>query len=257
MARLARRGEVPVNPQEERLGRIYKSTCRETGKSYIGQSKLVKYKDGKPFRYGAKGRWHDHVSSALNGERTYPIFEAIREFGADGFELDILDVCYMEDLDSKETEHIKAHNTLVPDGYNVVEYSPNCHTPVRLQLLSEESKLDLVVAPDFFEKEKERLRSKLSNKHQDKVDSFKDQEIIKVRLATAKNVSAKRQSGNNIPYTTVTVYVMTSDMKYAKEAKKFRFGGVSIPIDRAHDEALEFAYQLPLVEGGEFIDQVE
>ena len=37
-------------------GFIYKLTCIPTGKSYVGQVKELKYKNGKPYNYGVEGR---------------------------------------------------------------------------------------------------------------------------------------------------------------------------------------------------------
>jgi group I intron endonuclease len=252
-----RRGVAPIEPHEEKLGCIYRVTCIVTSKSYIGQAKLVKYKNGKPYRYGATGRWSDHVSSARQTARAYPIFEAIRTHGEKNFTHEILEVVPLENLDTKETHYIEQYNTLVPFGYNVTEHMPNPHTADRVQLI-EEKYGETEVDASVIESTQGMLQLQIEHKYQDSLKSLTGREITKIRIATAKNTSAKRQSGANINYTCVTVYVYTADMKYAKDALKFRFGGVKSSISEAHNDAMEFVRLIPVTAGKtEILDQVQ
>lgn len=45
-------------------GIIYQITCKSTNLKYIGQATNLKYKNGKPYNYGAKGRWSDHLCAS-------------------------------------------------------------------------------------------------------------------------------------------------------------------------------------------------
>jgi hypothetical protein len=45
-------------------GAIYQITNVSTNLKYIGQATNLKYKNGKPYNYGATGRWSDHICSA-------------------------------------------------------------------------------------------------------------------------------------------------------------------------------------------------
>jgi group I intron endonuclease len=255
--RTTRRGVAPIESHEEKLGCIYRVTCIITSKSYIGQAKLVKYKDDKPYRYGAAGRWSDHLSSAKQSDRPYPIFEVIRAYGENNFIREVIEVVPLQDLDAKETQYIQQYNTLVPFGYNVREHMPNPHTSDRVQIV-EEKYGETEVDSALLESTREMLQSQIQNKHQDSIQQLMGHSITRVRIATAKNVSAKRQSGDNIGYTCVTVYVHTAEMRYAKEALKFRFGGVKSSISEAYHDAMEFVRHIPLTPNQtQIIDQVQ
>jgi hypothetical protein len=107
-------------------GFIYRITCANTGKKYIGQAKEFKYKNGKPFRYGIQGRWSDHVSSAKAGGTT-PLANAIVQYGADAFILEEIVKATLTELDALEAEWIQKANTVVPNGYNSCAHSRNRH----------------------------------------------------------------------------------------------------------------------------------
>lgn len=87
------------------LGVIYMYTCKQTGKSYIGQTwNLTKRKSRHK---KAEGR------HAL-------FYGAIKEYGHESFSLTILrdGIESQAMLDEAEREEIKKHNTLAPNGYN-------------------------------------------------------------------------------------------------------------------------------------------
>lgn len=240
---------------EEALGCIYKVTCTVTSKSYIGQAKLVKYKNDKPYRYGAKGRWSDHVSSALQGDRTYLIFEAIREHGKDSFKITILEIVGLLNLDAKETEYIHIYDTLDPRGYNMVEHDHVRHTEERVRIVTDKygSRILAPLDPSLLEEIKQRLQLGLDDKYCKRLQQLAGKEVTRIRIATAKSKSAP---GQNIPYTAVIVFVMTSDMRLAREAIPFRFGGVHISVREAHDDAFAFAQRISRDDNCEFLDQV-
>jgi hypothetical protein len=104
-------------------GSIYQAKSKASGKCYIGQTQDTKEREGKPYRYGASGRWSDHVSSAYRGAKT-PLAQAILEFGADDFELTTLEVDISEEmLDEREAHWIATRKTTVPDGFNVMRHA--------------------------------------------------------------------------------------------------------------------------------------
>jgi hypothetical protein len=257
-----RRGELYICDTEEKLGCIYVAKCISTSKSYVGQAKLVKYKENGdlkyPYRYGVRGRWNDHVSSAKMSDRNYPIFNAIRQFGKDAFELSILDIVLLEELDIKETEWIIRLDTIIPNGYNVQATSPNIHTLGRIQVLRDKygdsyNQVNQEVVDDI----KRVLQLSLIDKFQEKIKTLETHgAITKIRIAQARNTSAKRMDGHNVPYICITVYVYTTDMTYAKEAIKFRFGGVTVSLKEAYDEAIQFTNKLPQTENTKLIDQI-
>ena len=106
-------------------GVIYQITCIPTGLCYVGQAKNFKVKDGKPYKYGANGRWNDHVSTAKT--RDTPMCRAIKEHGKDNFNIQILEEAPLEELDEKEALWLTELNCLYPNGYNVASHSRNRH----------------------------------------------------------------------------------------------------------------------------------
>lgn len=104
-------------------GSIYMARSKTSGKSYIGQTQDTKEKDGKKYKYGVAGRWSDHVSSAFRGCTT-PLAQAILEVGADDFTVNALESDIpVDSLDEREAHWISHHDTVMPNGYNVMKHS--------------------------------------------------------------------------------------------------------------------------------------
>lgn len=100
-------------------GSIYKIVCMITGKSYVGQTRDTKTKDGKPYAYGVKGRWDDHVSCSSST----PLGEDITKYGRDAFKVESLEEHIPEDsLDEREAYWISNLGTMTPNGYNVMRH---------------------------------------------------------------------------------------------------------------------------------------
>jgi group I intron endonuclease len=87
---------------------VYKLTCRETGKSYIGVSNNPK-----------RRLWEHRKEARLNPK--FVIHHAMRKHGPDTFDMTVL--CESNDkkhaYELLEPQFIKEHNTLVPHGYNM------------------------------------------------------------------------------------------------------------------------------------------
>lgn len=88
---------------------IYHITHRESGKTYVGQTRQV-------FKY----RMSQHRHEALVRNSSLLIHKAIRKYGWDAFEADVLEVVEGGDeLDSAERFWIKLYGSLAPNGYNL------------------------------------------------------------------------------------------------------------------------------------------
>ncbi len=99
-------------------GEIYMITNKINNKKYIGQT--VSYlSSGR--KYGVSTRWNHHVSDANNyadnGIRHF--CNAIRKYGKDNFNIEILLICNLEMMDYYEKEFIKSYDTISPKGYNI------------------------------------------------------------------------------------------------------------------------------------------
>lgn len=84
-------------------GIIYKITNKVNNKSYIGQT-----------RYTLEFRWRQHQHKKDN---TY-FHNAIKKYGIENFNLEILEECSIENLDSREIYYISKYDTF-KNGYNL------------------------------------------------------------------------------------------------------------------------------------------
>jgi len=91
---------------------IYKITNILNGKSYIGQSVNIDRRIYDHFY-----RSQDENSNAYNA----PLHIAIRKYGKENFQWEVLQECTIEEIDNLERYYIQKYNTLSPNGYNILE----------------------------------------------------------------------------------------------------------------------------------------
>lgn len=77
---------------------VYKITCKINGKVYIGSTKL-----SKEARWGDLSNRSSHLSCARDGD-TRPLYEDIRQYGPDQFELEILELVQGDRSDAYKRE---------------------------------------------------------------------------------------------------------------------------------------------------------
>ena len=85
---------------------IYKITNLTNGKSYIGQSVHI------------ERRWMEHCLPSANSA----IAKAIQKYGKEQFCFQVIEECLPEQLDEKEEYYISHYNTVVPNGYNIMDW---------------------------------------------------------------------------------------------------------------------------------------
>ena len=85
---------------------IYKIENLINHKVYIGQSIHI------------EKRWQQHCQPSSDSV----IAKAIKKYGKENFSFQILEECSEQDLDEKELFYIKSYNSLVPNGYNIIDY---------------------------------------------------------------------------------------------------------------------------------------
>lgn len=107
---------------EKVKGHIYKITCKETNKVYIGQTYSHIKNHGKYRPAGYLKRFASHISEAIINTKkkqcTY-LNNAIRKYGKDNFCCELLKTCELSELDENEKENIIKYNSLYPNGYNL------------------------------------------------------------------------------------------------------------------------------------------
>lgn len=94
---------------------IYKITNKETGKCYVGQSRNI------------EKRWANHISAAFNQNDAgyhYPLYCAMRKYGIDSFDFQVLETCSLEELNDKEVywinKYCPEYNQTAGGNYRII-----------------------------------------------------------------------------------------------------------------------------------------
>lgn len=92
------------------MGYIYKVTCKNSNKIYIGKTES-----------SVNGRWKEHCRAAFlesHGDYNFPFHRAIRKYGVENFIIETIDQTENpEELKEKEKYWINFYNSYY-DGYN-------------------------------------------------------------------------------------------------------------------------------------------
>jgi hypothetical protein len=262
-------------------GIIYQITCTATNQQYIGQATKHKYKNGKPYNYGASGRWSDHVASSKN--RNTPLCKAIQQYGKDKFTIEVLEEGLLMSLDEREAHYIAEHNTIHPAGYNVASHSRNRHRDTsNLHVFYEGKVQSAIISPirnngeykmayvylTLLDDTQERISfgQKGENTFDDTMDELMEfLERLECPFTTSsvsstilsEKYASKLEEFKDKEITSVritsasglvAVYIGTSDMKLNKEHKRICFGGKTISKEEAYEIAKQFVAELHISE---------
>lgn len=93
------------------MGFIYKIVNTETGKMYIGETKLD----------DPQKRWKAHLCAIRSGRGCPALRDAIAKYGVEKFKFEVMLICFDEDRFKYEEEYIKKYNTMAPNGYNILK----------------------------------------------------------------------------------------------------------------------------------------
>ena len=238
---------------------IYKVTCLQTKKSYVGQTQQYKHKNDKPYSYGVLGRWCDHVSSSKRSDS--PLHAAIREHGSGNFTQELLETTTDALADQREAHWIHLLGTAVPNGYNVNVHSRCKHrdsdnpaaiyldiaTDVELKRVNRNGTPTLVYVYVTTPDGKERLtfgQSKTSTFEQALRDATQCVEVFRDHGVRVKDGDKRSEFENRdiqkirlVPFnkTMVAVY-LTVDGKQTRKC----FGGKHVTYDNSVNNAREF-----------------
>jgi hypothetical protein len=100
---------------------IYRIYRKKTNKSYVGQTKTKVINHGKLRDHGYLKRFKDHISEALNNvkrKQCHKLNNAIRKYGVNEFEVELITQCSLEQGDEYEIKYIEHYNTYYK-GYNL------------------------------------------------------------------------------------------------------------------------------------------
>lgn len=178
---------------------IYKITNKLNGKSYIGQTKRT-----------LEERIRNHKAYINQLDCTYKLYEAIRKYGWENFEVSV--VCYcssQEELDQKEIEYISYYDT-INNGYNMgaggrinVMSSPEVKLKHDLKMRTEEVRQKISESMKILRAEtgfSEETRKKISESLKGNKNFFghkrKPESILKTAEGTKKHISCQDVLGN-------------------------------------------------------------
>jgi len=262
-------------------GVIYQITCKPTAVAYIGQATQFKYKNGKPYNYGASGRWNDHV--ATSHVRNTPLCKAIQQHGRDNFVVEVLETNLLEHLDEREAYYIAERNTIHPHGYNVASHSRNRHRETsNLHVFYEGKVANAMISPirkdgelksayvylTMMDGTRERITfgQKEENTYEDTMEEVTDflerlrcpstvstaySTVLSEKYAS-KLAEFKEKEITSVRITSasslIAVYIGTSEMKLSKEHKRICFGGKTISKEEAYEIAKQFVAELNISE---------
>ena len=105
-------------------GHIYVIENKVNGKKYVGQTVTHRKNKGKYRPFGFEGRFRDHISEALCNTKKKQcryLNNAIRSYGKDAFQVQLILECDKCELDEYEQQYISDMNTLFPNGYNLTK----------------------------------------------------------------------------------------------------------------------------------------
>jgi len=93
------------------MGFIYKITNKISKKCYIGETK-----ESSP-----EIRWKQHIYTISRGRGCPALQDAVIKYGIENFTFEVLIICFDENRFAHERNYIKKYNSVVPNGYNILE----------------------------------------------------------------------------------------------------------------------------------------
>ena len=178
------------------MGFIYKITNKITNKCYIGET--VKPDPEK--------RWTQHKNTIKRGIGCPALQDAVKKYGVENFKFDVILICFDEDRFKYEIEYIKKYNTLVPNGYNILEgglggsFKGKTHSEETKKQISETIKQKYIDNPNYCHLHSEETK-KLISKNRKGINLGKkvpDEILQKRRLNFINNPEIKEKISNSL-----------------------------------------------------------
>jgi group I intron endonuclease len=177
------------------MGYIYKVTNIVTGKVYIGETKVADPNE----------RWKQHINNMNRTKGGCPALkDAMKAYGVDKFRFTVLIICFDESRLEMEREYIKRYNSMVPNGYNILEggqmgggFKGKKHSAETVKVIQEKLKIFYETKNTFYEnnpKEKEKFLAKCKESMK-KVDTGA---CMRASVKFNKAVAEGRIGGKNV-----------------------------------------------------------
>jgi group I intron endonuclease len=114
------------------MGFIYKITNKISKKCYIGETT----------EENPEERWKRHKYAISKGVGCPALRDAVVKYGLENFTFEVLIICFDENRYDHEKEYIKKYNSVVPNGYNILEggagggFKGKHHTPEMIEKIA-------------------------------------------------------------------------------------------------------------------------
>ena len=188
-----------LDQADQRYGQIYIIKCKSTNKNYVGKVVSHRLNKEKYRFFGIIGRFKDHISEAISNTKENQckyLNSAIRKYGADQFTVELLENCECDDMDKRETYHIKKQNVLAPNGYNLLPGGKDKLNWINPKLLDdyEESELKPVLkrGRNFGYVHKESTIEKMKDRHTEESKEQKEKRENTMRATMSNHHKDKR-----------------------------------------------------------------
>jgi len=111
------------------MASIYIIKSKTSGKCYVGQTNST-----------AEKRWKKHLSEMKRREGCRGLYNAIRKYGVNDFEIKTVETgnFLREELNELEKKYIKENNSLSPNGYNLMTGGGYCEMSEETRKLKSE-----------------------------------------------------------------------------------------------------------------------
>jgi group I intron endonuclease len=202
---------------------VYKVTNKINGKSYIGQTTK-----------SLKIRKRNHLWCALNERNNYCFYNAIRKYGSESFDWEIMaeGICSQETLNELEKHFICLYNTY-HDGYNStlgggtsIGFRHSEKTKKKMSIMRK-GKLAGKKHPFYGKKFTEEHRKKLSETHKGKKLSV---ETRKKMSKFQKNKVVSEETRRKISKAHIGIRPSEETKRKMSTARKGRFVGKDSPL---------------------------
>ena len=178
------------------MGFIYKITNTINGKCYIGETT----------KSDPEKRWKEHKNTIKRRAGCPALQNSVIKHGIDNFKFEILIICFDEDRYKYEIEYIKKYNTLIPNGYNILEGGPGGgfkgkkHSEETKKRMSENMKQKYIDNPNYGTVHSQETRNLIS-KNRKGINLGKkipDEILQKRKLNFINNPEIKQKISNSL-----------------------------------------------------------
>lgn len=218
------------------MGFIYKITNKITNKCYIGET----------IKDDPEKRWKEHKNTIKRGVGCPALQNSVKKYGIENFTFDVLLICFDDDRYKYEIEYIKKYNTIVPNGYNILEGGPGGsfkgkkHSEETKKRMSENMKQKYIDDPNYGYLHTEETK-KLISKNRKGINLGKkisDEILQKRKINLINNPEIREKISNSLKEyhkNNVNNYSYETKQKISDSLKEYHKNKVNNNVGRSYE----------------------